>query len=132
MMKIINGIQLADMPNGTVFSDITDSHFDPNGSNGDMTINGLHIMCGHDDKYCPVGSGRFNGVLHMIDYVTYYKTETEISGRYDEELWNKTTDTDSNDYDKNDWVVVYNKEEVRAMIRNLTWVLTGCSGRLKL
>ena len=34
------------MPNGTVFSDITDKYFDPNGANGDMTINGINIMCG--------------------------------------------------------------------------------------
>lgn len=34
-MKIINGKELAHMPNGTVFSDIDDKNFDPNGSNGD-------------------------------------------------------------------------------------------------
>ena len=99
-MRIINGKELANMPNGTVFSNITDSYFDPNGNNGDMTINGLHIMCGHDDKYCPVGSGRFNGVLPMLKYVTCYRTETEIGGRYDEELWNTATDISNNDYDE--------------------------------
>ena len=26
------------MPDGTVFSDIVDSYFDPNGANGDMTM----------------------------------------------------------------------------------------------
>lgn len=67
-MKIINGKQLGYMPNGTVFSDITDKYFDPNGANGDMTINGINIMCGHG-SWAPTESGQFNGVLHMLNYV---------------------------------------------------------------
>ena len=132
-MKIINGKQLAHMPNGTVFSDITDSNFEPDGNNGDMTINGLHIMCGHDesDDYWSTKGGHFNGVLHMLDYVTCYETTPEDGGFFDEEEWNSTIDTDNNDYDENDWVVVYDENEVMAIIRNLCWALNGCKLRIE-
>ena len=127
-MKIINGKQLGFMPDGTVFSDIVDSHFDPNGANGDMTINGINIMCGHGE-WCPVESGRFNGVLHMLNYIpctgTYVDTYNE-NGKVDEDFWDTATDTDSNDYTENDWVVVYEKEEVEKIIENLQWALNGC------
>lgn len=73
-MKIINGKELAHMPNGTVFSDIDDKNFDPNGSNGDMFIRGINIMCGHNDTNCTVESGQFNGVLHMLNYVPCFGT----------------------------------------------------------
>ena len=72
------------MPDGTVFSDIVDSYFDPNGTNGDMTINGINIMCGHGE-WCPVESGRFNGVLHMLSYIpctgTYVDTYVVIDDK---------------------------------------------------
>ena len=130
-MKIINGKQLGYMPNGTVFSDIFDLHFDPNGVNGDMTINGLHIMCGHDCDWFPQNSGKFNGVLHMLNYVpctgTYVNTFNDENG-VDEMYWDTMTDTDSNDYTANDWVVVYEKEEVEKIIENLQWALNGCPG----
>lgn len=121
-MKIINGKQLGFMPDGTVFSDIRDDHFDPNGANGDMTINGLNIMCGHG-KWCPVESGRFNGVLHMLGYVSCYGTYAD---EYDDDDWSTITDTDSNDYDEDDWVVVYEKNDVENIIKNLQWALNGC------
>ena len=121
-MKIINGRQLGFMPNGTVFSDITDSHFDPNEANGDITINGLNIMCGHG-KWCPVESGRFNGVLHMLGYVSCYGTYVD---EYDDDDWNTITDIDSNDYDENDWVIVYERKDVENIIKNLQWALNGC------
>ena len=124
-MKIINGKELGFMPNGTVFSDITDNHFRPNGTNGDMDINGLHIMCGHDDKWCPVESGRFNGVLHTLNYVSCTGTEV-VSWDEDGEFFNTIVDTDSNDYTENDWVVVYEKEEIEKIIENLRWALKGC------
>ena len=47
-MKIINGKELGHMPNGTVFSDIKDTDFNPNYFAGDVFINGLNIMCGYD------------------------------------------------------------------------------------
>lgn len=121
-MKIINGKQLGFMPDGTVFSDITDKHFDPNEANGDMTINGLNIMCGHG-KHCPVESGRFNGVLHMLSCVSCYGTYVD---EYDDDDWSCITDTDSNDYTENDWVVVYEKKDVENIIKNLQWALDGC------
>lgn len=127
-MKIINGKELGFMPDGTVFSDIIDKHFDPNGVNGDMYINGLNIMCGHS-TWCPVESGRFNGVLHMLGYVpctgTYVDTYNGEKG-VDELYWDTITDTDSNDYTENDWVVVYEKEEIKKIISNLLWALNGC------
>ena len=122
-MKIINGKQLGFMPNGTVYSELCRG-FDPNGANGDMDIYGLHIMCGHDDKWSPVDSGRFNGVLHMLGYVSCYKTEVE---EYDD-TWRSLTDTDQNDYTENDWVVVYDEKDIRAIIENLQWALEGCPG----
>ena len=127
-MKIINGKELGYMPDGTVFSDIKDNHFDPNGANGDITINGVNIMCGHG-KWCPIESGRFNGILHMLDYVpctgTHVDTFNDENG-VDEYYWDIITDTDSNDYTENDWVVVYEKEEVEKIIENLQWALNGC------
>lgn len=123
-MKIINGKQLGFMPNGTVFSNIIDSYFEPDGANGDMNINGLNIMCGHGN-YCPVESGRFNGVLHMLGYVPCYGTYVE----YDEDDWDSITDTDSNDYDENDWVVVYEKKDIEKIIENLQWALNGCKDK---
>lgn len=47
-MKIINGKQLGFMPNGTVFSDISDEYFRPNGGNGDMTINMIYDTDSND------------------------------------------------------------------------------------
>ena len=130
-MKIINGKQLGYMPNGTVFSDIFDPHFDPNGVNGDMTINGLHIMCGHDCDWFPQSSGKFNGVLHMLNYVpctgTYVNTFNDENG-VDVDYWDTMTDTDHNDYTANDWVVVYERAEVEKIIENLQWALNGCPG----
>ena len=130
-MKIINGKQLGYMPNGTVFSDIVDDHFDPNGRNGDMTINGLHIMCGHDEKWFPLNSGKFNGILHMLNYVpctgTYVNTVNDENG-VDALYWDTMTDTDYNDYTANDWVVVYEKAEVEKIIENLQWALNECPG----
>ena len=127
-MKIINGKQLGYMPNGTVFSDITDKYFDPNGANGDMTINGINIMCGHG-SWAPTESGQFNGVLHMLNYVpcvgTYVSLVNDENG-VDELYWDATTDTDSNDYTKDDWVVVYERAEVEKIIENLQWALNGC------
>lgn len=132
-MKIMNGEQLAHMPNGTVFSDIIDPHFKPDGNNGDMVISGLHIMCGHDesDNYWSSEAGHFNGILHMLQYVTCYKTIAEDEGFYDPEEWNSATDTSSVDYTKDDWVVVYNVDEIMAIIRNLCWALNGCMSRLE-
>lgn len=128
-MKIINGKELAHMPNGTVFSDINDKHFDPNGVNGDMLIRGINVMCGHDNTNCTIESGLFNGVLHMLNYVpctgTYVDTYNDENG-VDDFYWNTIKDTDSNDYDENDWVVVYEREEVKKIIENLQWALNGC------
>lgn len=121
-MKIINGKELGFMPNGTVFSDISDDYFDPKGANGYVTINGLNIMCGHG-KWSPVESGRFNGVLHMLGYVSCYGTYVEGD---DDDYWDSITDTDSNDYDEDDWVIVYEKEDVEKIIKNLQWALNGC------
>lgn len=120
-MKIINGKQLGFMPDGTVFSDIVDDYFEPDGANGDMNINGLNIMCGHG-TWCPVESGRFNGVLHMLGYVSCYGTYVEA----DDDYWDTITDTDSNNYTKNDWVVVYEREDINKIINNLLWALNGC------
>ena len=122
-MKIINGKQLAHMPNGTVFSDITDRDFDPNGAYGDMIINGLNIMCGHDNYFTPE-SGNFNGVLPMLQDVPCYKTEIACLDK--ENIYTDVYDIDMNDYTENDWVVVFEREEVERIIENLQWALDGC------
>lgn len=130
-MKIINGKQLGYMPNGTVFSHIDSSLIEKYGWNGDMTLNGLHIMCGHDDSWFPVESGMFNGVLHMVDYVhcldgrIVYSFE-DPNGGTPEDYWDTITDTDFNDYDENDWVLVYDREDIEKLIENLQWALRGC------
>lgn len=124
-MRIINGKQLGYMPNGTVFSDIKDKDFNPDDYYGVAYINGLHIMCGHGN-YFPVESGEFNGVMHMLDYVPVIDHLIDIDNLRDDE-WNCITDTDSNDYTENDWVVVYDRKEVEMIIDNLQWALRGCS-----
>lgn len=122
-MKIINGKQLGYMPNGTVFSDI-ESRFDPNDTNGDMDINGLNILAGHDNsEYFSQKSGRFHGVLHMLGYVSCCGTEVDEKNPDD---WDDLTDTDSNDYTEDDWVIVYEKWEIEKIIKNLQWALKGC------
>ena len=122
-MKIINGKELGFMPNGTVFSDIIDKEFVPtNAKYGlDATINGLHILCGHDE-YFPESSGKFNGVLHMLDTVRCFNTDVAADGHD----WDAIYDTDFNDYDENNYVVVYEKEEDENIIKQLQWALNGC------
>lgn len=120
-MKIIKGRDLKYEPNGTVYSDITDKYFDPNGVNGDMEINGLHILVGHDDKYNPIGEG-FNGVFHMLDYVTCRGTKVEKYHPF--ALSNGCTDTAMCDFEEDEYVVVYTKEEIWSLINTLTWSLT--------
>lgn len=122
-MKIINGKELGYMPNGTVFSDINDKDFVPSGATYslDASISGLHILCGHD-AYFTESSGKFNGVLHMLDCVSCFNKEIEER----QDNWKDITDTDFNDYDENDYVVVYEKEEIENIISNLQWALNGC------
>jgi hypothetical protein len=124
-MRIINGKQLGYMPDGTVFSDIKDKDFNPDDYYGAAYINGIHIMCGHGN-YCPIESGEFNGVMHMLDYVPVIDHLIDIDNLRDDE-WNCITDTDSNDYTENDWVVVYDRKEVEMIIDNLQWALRGCN-----
>lgn len=122
-MKIINGKELGFMPNGTIFSDIIDKDFVPSGAKYglDVTINGLHILCGHCSGL-PESSGKFNGVLHMLDSVSCFNKE--ITEQPD---WYSITDTDYNDYTENDYVVVYEKEEIENIIKQLQWALNGCN-----
>ena len=82
-------------------------------------------MCGHGN-YCPVESGEFNGVMHMLDYVLVIDHLIDIDNLRDDE-WNCITDTDSNDYTENDWVVVYDRKDIEMIIDNLQWALRGCN-----
>ena len=65
----------------------------------------------------------------MLNYIpctgTYVDTYNK-NGEVDEYYWDTITDTDSNDYTENDWVVVYEREEVEKIIENLQWALKGC------
>lgn len=65
----------------------------------------------------------------MLNYVpcvgTYVSLVNDENG-VDELYWDTTTDTDSNDYTKDDWVVVYERAEVEKIIENLRWALNGC------
>ena len=117
-MKIISQKELGHMPDGTVYSEITDPHFKI--YDGDAEIRGLHIICGHDDDgYFSVESGHFNGVLHMLEYVTHSGTECLM----DEDEWDTATDTTESDYEKDDYFVVYSPDEIKAIINNLQWAL---------
>ena len=130
-MKVVNLEELSRMPNGTVFSRIIDEHF-YRGIMGDMAIDGLNIMCGHDDMCCPVKSGKFNGVLHMLNYVPLYREldgSVDIDGDY-EFIDYAITDTARHDYDKNDMFVVYDNTDIIEIINVLQWALTGCKSEL--
>lgn len=130
-MRIVNLEELGKMPNGTVFSEVNSTLFNK-GIVGDMEIDGLNIMCGHDDKWNPVESGRFNGVLHMLNYVSLNKDSkgnTYIDSDY---AFNEyaVTDTTGIDYDEDSMFVVYDKTDVIEIINVLQWALTGCESEL--
>lgn len=116
-MKIINGRELGFMPNGTVFSDIAEPDYEPNTFKGDVTIHGLHILVGHDETLTPE-SGAFNGVIPMLDFVSCKGTKVLDDLEWYTE-WGMVYDTTNGDYAENDWVVVYNKEEIKHIIINL-------------
>ena len=117
-MKIISQKELGYMPNGTVYSEITDPDF--KFYSGDAEIRGLHIICGHNnDGYFSAEGGHFNGVLHMLDYVTHKGTECLI----DEDNWHTATDTTEFEYDKDDYFVIYSPDDIKAIIGNLQWAL---------
>lgn len=135
-MRIVNLEELSKMPNGTVFSKINDPSF-YKGVEGDMDIDGLNIMCGHDDKWCPIESGKFNGVLHMLNYVPLYRdSHNKVKIESDFIFGDNTvadyaiTDTAKHDYDKNDMFVIYDKTDVIEIINVLQWALTGCESEL--
>ena len=111
-MRIIKARDLKDELNGTVYSDITDKHFLE--YDGDVKINGLNILYGHD-QYCPVGKS-FNGVLHMLNYVTCEDQQPIYTSDKD---WLSITDTAMCDYEKDEYVVIYDKHEVCLIIKNL-------------
>lgn len=130
-MKIVGIKELSKMPNGTVFSEIDPRMHKQYGA-GDFDICGLNIMCGHDDKYCPVESGRFNGVLHMLNYVSVRRNSDgtlslDSEFGYDDYA---VTDTVDYDYDKDAQFVVYDNTDVIEIINVLSWALTGCESRL--
>lgn len=130
-MKIVDLKELSRMPNGTVFSQIN-SKYCKKYRAGDFDIDGLNIMCGHDDKYCPVESGRFNGVLHMLNYVPVRKGLDDkwyLESDYSFADYG-ATDTVDYDYDKDDMFVVYDKTDVVEIINVLQWALTGCESDL--
>lgn len=117
-MKIISQKELGYMPNGTVYSEITDPNFKI--YNGDAEIRGLHIICGHDNAgYFSAEGGHFNGVLHMLEYVTHSGTECLM----DADEWDTATDTTEFDYDKDKYFVVYSSDDIKAIINNLQWAL---------
>lgn len=129
-MKIVNIKELAHMPNGTVFSQIVDDNFGK--CNGDMDISGLNILTGHDnsDKYLSEEAGHFCSTLDMLDCVScfgnrddgFYVDETEISWT----IGLDTVDTADHDFDDDDYFIVYDKDEVFQIIKNLEWALSGC------
>ena len=130
-MKVVNLEELSRMPNGTVFSKITDESF-YKGIIGDMDIDGLNVMCGHDETWCPINSGKFNGILHMLNYVPLYRESdgsVDIDGDYEFTDY-AITDTAKHDYDKNDMFVIYDKTDVIEIINVFQWALTGCESEL--
>ncbi len=127
-MKIISQKELGYMPNGTVFSEIVDPNF-YRGVNGDMDINGLNIICGHNENDYRSSSeaGHFHSCVHMLEYVSQWNKVCENED-YDEDYWFNSIDTCEYDYDEDRYFVVYSKDDIRAMIRNLEWALKGCQG----
>ena len=127
-MKIVNLEELSRMPNGTVFSEI-DPRCHRRGGAGDFNICGLNIMCGHDDC-SPVSDGFFNGVLHMLNYVSVRRGSNGklyLDCSYDDFV---ITDTAKCDYDKDAVFVVYDKTDVIEIINALQWALTDCKSDL--
>lgn len=127
-MKIISQKELGYMPNGTVFSKIVDPNF-YRGVNGDMDINGLSIICGHDenDDYSSSESGHFHACVHMLEYVSQQNKVCKNED-YNEDYWFDSIDTCEYDYDKDRYFVIYSQDDIKAIIRNLEWALRGCEG----
>ena len=122
-MKIVNGKELAFMPNGTVFSEITDVELAPTAKFGiDARINGLHVLCRHGD-YFPPSSSKFNGVVHILDCVRFFNTETSTT------IVDYTDLCGINFNDEKNHFAVYDKEDIEGIIKNLQWVLNGCEDK---
>lgn len=129
-MKIVNLEELSRMPNGTVYSEI-DPRCHRRGGSGDFDICGLDVMCGHSD-YSPVSDGFFNGVLHMLNYVSVRRNlngELYLDSNHSYDEYD-ITDTAKCDYDKDAMFVVYDKTDVIEIINVLQWALTDCKSDL--
>lgn len=129
-MKVVNLEELSRMPNGTVFSEI-DPRFHREFGAGDFDICGLNVMCGHS-KYSTEESGFFNGVLHMLNYVSVRRDSNGklyLDSDYNFDEFN-ITDTAKCDYDKDAVFVVYDKTDVIEIINILQWALTDCKSDL--
>lgn len=130
-MKIVNLEELSRMPNGTVYSEI-DPRCHRRGGEGDFDLCGLEIMCGHNSRYSTEESGFFNGVLHMLNYVSVRRDSNgklylDSDYNFQEYI---ITDTAKCDYDTDSMFVVYDKTDVIEIINALQWALTDCKSEL--
>ncbi len=123
-MRIVNLEELSKLPNGTVFSEITNPYF-YKGGGGDMEIDGLNIMCGHSED------GYFNGVMHFLNYVSvrHEKQSGDAYLEYDVNVYS-ICDTAKCDYEPETMFVVYDETDIVEMINVLQWALTGCESEL--
>ena len=126
-MRIVNLEELSRLPNGTVFSEVVSPYF-YKGGGGDMTIDGLNIMCGQSDHS---SDGLFNGVLHFLNYVTINrkKPNNEACLEDDHPSYG-VCDTAKCDYETETIFVVYDETDIIEMINVLQWALTGCRSEL--
>jgi hypothetical protein len=123
-MRIVNLEELSKLPNGTVFSEVTCPYF-YKGGGGDMTIDGLNIMCGHSDD------GYFNGVMHFLNYVTINREKPNNEAYLECDIPSYIVcDTAKCDYEPETVFVVYDETDVIEMINVLQWALTGCKSEL--
>ena len=120
-MKLIKAKKLGFEEPGTVFSEV--SSFSKNRINelgdkcfDDIELCGFSIMCGGDRN------GFFHACLHIPDYVTLDHGKPV---RISDDDWNSTCDTSTADFDEDDWVIVWDKDEVQHIIDNLKWAING-------
>lgn len=119
-MKLVDLETLSRMPNGTAFSEITSDNFYQKGIVGDLTLNGISILTGHDETYCKAEDGRFNGVVTLLNTVCVSRDKNGML--YLDDFTNTIgIESDATKYDFNPQAifVVYDKSDIVQMINTL-------------
>ena len=111
-MKLIKAKYLGYEPIGTVFSEVHNFSAKrvnelKDGCCDDIELDGFAVIWDGDEK------GFFNGCLHLPSYVSLDKGIPVLLTDKD---WLESCDTSTADFDENDLVVVWDKNEIRHMI----------------